>query len=329
MSAAPSTRALDWRDLPLLHRLRDHGTCFDAQQAYTRGAHPLQTALLDAITPGRGDCTLVAPHPKKRALTAVGQVSHRSGGAIARLTFLGPTAAIDQDNGLRLLDGLATAVGERGGHHLIAEVDEDSPAFESLRRAGFAIYARQRIWRLPAGVPLDGDGTPPAWRPEQATDSIAISRLYLNVVPGLVQQVEQPPAGEPGGLVHWNNGELYAYLDLGRGPLALWAQPYLHPAVQEHDRLLLTAFNQVMGAGDLPLYVCIRSYQGWMNATLERMGLDRCADQAVMVKRLAAPIRRTAEAFLPGLEATRPEPTAPFTPTAETTSLVGVDHHTP
>ncbi|MGA9533877.1 MAG: hypothetical protein WBR18_14250 [Anaerolineales bacterium] len=313
--------------MPLLHRLRDRGTCFDAQQAYTRGAHPLQTALLDAITPGRGDCTLVAPHPKKRALTAVGQVSHRSGGAIARLTFLGPTAAIDQENGLRLLDGLASAVGQRGGHHLIAEVDEDSPAFESLRRAGFAVYARQRIWRLETTLAAEGNGASSAWRPEQSSDSLAINRLYLNVVPGLVQQVELPPAGEPAGLVHWQNGELYAYLDLARGPLALWAQPYLHPAVQEHDRLLLAAFNQLIEAGG-PLIVCIRSYQGWMNATLERMGLARCADQAVMVKRLAAPVRRAAEAFLPGLETARPEPTAPFTPMSETTSMVGADQHT-
>jgi hypothetical protein len=327
MSDSNSTRALDWRDLPLLHRLRDRGTCFDAQQAYTRGAHPLQTALLDAITPGRGDCTLVAPHPEKRALTAVGQVSHKSGGAIARLTFLGPTAAIDQDNGLRLLDGLATAVGQRGGHHLIAEVDEDSQAFESLRRAGFAVYARQRIWRLQAASAADSDEPSPAWRPEQSSDSLAINRLYLNVVPGLVQQVELPPAGEPAGLVYWENGDLYAYLDLARGPLAVWAQPYLHPAVQEHDRLLQAAFVQVMAAGG-PLFVCVRSYQGWMNTTLERMGLARCADQAVMVKRLAAPVRRAAEAFLPSLDATRPEPTAPFTPTSETTSIAGVDQHT-
>lgn len=331
MADSKSTRALDWRDLPLLHRLRDRGTCFDAQQRYTRGAHPLQTALLDAITPGRGDCTLVAPHPTKRGLTAIGQVSHRSGQAIARLTFLGPTAAIDQVNGLRLLDGLATAVGQRGGHHLIAEVDEGSPAFESLRRAGFAVYARQRIWQLSG--PLEGPqaadaDSAPTWRPEESSDSLAISRLYLSVVPGLVQQVEQPPAGEPAGLVHWENGELYAHLDLGRGPLAIWAQPYLHPAVQDHDRLLHAAFHQLLAQDDLPLFVCVRSYQGWMNATLERMGLNRCADQAVMVKRLAAPVRRPAEAFLPALEATRPEPTAPFTTTSDTPSLVGVDQHT-
>jgi hypothetical protein len=329
MPDSQTTRTLDWRDLPLLHRLRDHGMCFDAQQAFTRGAHPLQTALLDAITPGRGDCTLVAPHPTKRGLTAIGQVSHRSQTAIARLTFVGPTAAIDQVNGLRLLEGLAATVGRRGAHHLIAEVDEDSSAFECLRRAGFAVYARQRIWRLEASAPPPDSPPPPDWRQQTSKDSLAINRLYLSVVPGLVQQVELVPASEPAGLVYWEGDDLYAYLDLARGPLALWAQPYLHPGVQDHDRLLGAAFALLLARDPLPLYVCVRSYQGWMNAALERMGLARCTDQAVMVKRLAATVRRPVESLLPSLEATRPEPTAPFTPTSDNATMVGVNEHRP
>jgi hypothetical protein len=60
------------------------------------------------------------------------------------------------------------------------------------------------------------------------------------------------------------------------------------------------------------LYVCVRSYHGWMSATLERLGFEPCNDQAVMVKRLAARVRRPSLAPLPALDGTHPEPTTPF-----------------
>lgn len=318
-------RPIDWRDIPLLHRLRDRGLCLDSQRAYTRGANPLQAAFLDAITPTRGDCTLVAPHDSKRALTAIGQVSHRHHQPIARLTFLAPALAIGQANSLRLLEALAVAVGRRGGHHLIAEVDEQDAAFESLRRANFAVYARQRVWQLDDQPPA---GEEEVWRPEGPRDQLAVNRLYLNVVPGLVQQVEPPPAGPPLGWVHWDDPDLHGYLDIHVGPRGVWIHPYLHPAAREHETLLAAAFAQLAAEQDAPLFVCVRSYQGWMNAALERMALKRRADQAVMVKRLAAPVRQTSESPLPNLEATRPEPTAPFAPSTEMNPFIGAEHKT-
>ncbi|MFP3853793.1 MAG: hypothetical protein ACLFWD_05815, partial [Anaerolineales bacterium] len=316
-------------DLPLLHRLRNHGQCFDARQAFTRGINPLQSALLDAITPGWGDLSLVAPHSSKRALTAVGQVSHHPHHPIAHLTFLGPTSAIDEDNGLRLLDALARSVGERGGHHLIAEVDEDSAAFVSMRRAGFAVYARQRIWRVDNGGLETAETESHRWRKKSAQDEFAITRLYLNLVPALVQQVEPPPTNKDAGWVHWHQDELHGYLDLDAGRQGVWAHPYLHPAAQDHEQLLAAAFNKLAQEYNRPLYICIRSYQGWMNAALERMRLSRCADQAVMVKRLAASLHRHAEAHYPQIEATSPEPSAPFSASTRHETARGVEQPTP
>ena len=52
-------RPLDWRDLALLHRMRNSGLCLDSQLAYTRQRYALQNAFLDALTPGRSTCTLI------------------------------------------------------------------------------------------------------------------------------------------------------------------------------------------------------------------------------------------------------------------------------
>lgn len=321
MTEPNDIRPLEWRDLPLLHRLRERGLCLDARVAFTRGPRPLQTALLDAITPGHGEFTLVVRRDGGEG--AVGQVSHHIRDAGAHLAFIGPADVFERDHVLGLLDALTRVVGRRGASHLSAEVDSAGPAFTTLRKVGFAVYARQRIWRLAAEqVPAAPDEG--RWQPKHRDDEPAITRLYLNIVPGLVQQVEPPPSGQ--GLVHWHKAELHAYLDMAEGPRGTWVQPYLHPAAQEHEQLLASAFAQLSARTSAPLYVCVRSYQGWMNNTLDHMGLENCVDQAVMVKRIAANVKLPSHSVLKQLDATRPEPSAPFAPThSETHAMSRMD----
>lgn len=332
-------RSFDWRDLALLHRLRDRGLCLDAEQAYTHGPHALQNALLGVFAPGGSACTLVARPSEAGLHPAVGQVMRRNGDPVAHLTFFSPPEALLQPSGLSLLEGMCQAAGARGARNLIAEVDEDRPAFESLRQAGFAVYARQQVWRLqrqPEGeasvqegavarsrvVPrkplaisrrsVPDDGVQPLWQPETGRDGPAIHLLYLDLVPALVQQIE-PPAGHGGrGLVHWREGELLGYIDLATGPLGIWIQPFFHPAAERSEELISAFLRHLDDARARPVYACVRSYQGWMNAPLERLGFVLCEGQAVMVKRLAATARRPALAPLPALEGKQPEPTAPF-----------------
>jgi len=58
--------------------------------------------------------------------------------------------------------------------------------------------------------------------------------------------------------------------------------------------------------------LCLRSYQSWMVGALVRLGFERVAEQAVMVRRLAATVRRAVPAPLPALNGRRVEPTTPF-----------------
>jgi hypothetical protein len=226
-----------------------------------------------------------------------------------------------------LLEALIRAAGEQGARNVIAEVEEDAPAFESLRRAGFAIYARQRIWSIApngtapadtaASTPgADGDA-PPLWRRETSQDELPVSSLYLNLVPPLVQQAEPPPRRTGRGWVHWERAELLGYLNLDRGPLGVWVQPYFHPAAEGVQDLLARFFDDYVDRRGRPLYLCIRSYQSWAGTALEHLGFQPVCDQAVMVKRVAALVRQSAVAALPVLERGSPEPTAPFVPAAD------------
>jgi hypothetical protein len=317
MSDSTQVKPFDWRDLPLLHRVRREGLCFHSQMAFTRGPQPLQNALLDSLTPGRSECTIVVRERDNGAPDLIGQVSHPYQARVARLTFVGPADALQTEGGTRLLEGLAQAAGRRGAHNLVAEVDEHSPAFESLRIAGFAIYARQRIWQcLPESL-LDPDNENPVWDDEHDSDRPAISSLYQNLVPALVQQVEPDPVSTRKGLVYYEEGELLGYAEIERGSLGVWLHPFIHPAVQESESLILGLLHAVADDHDRPIFLCVRSYQGWMNAKLGRMCVAQWTDQAVMVKRLAARVRRPAHSPIAAFEGTHPEPTAPYAPVIE------------
>ena len=310
-------RSFDWRDLSLLHRVRHRGLCLDSQLAYTRGPNALQYALLDMLNPGRTAHTLVL-RPGGQA--SIGQVLVPAGRNGAHIAFISPAEVLEDRDGVELLEALARAAGERGAHSLIAEVDEDSPAFESLRRSGFAIYSRQRIWqRMPdaPAAPAESSSSPgaPVWRLESSADTVAITGLYANLVPALVQQVEPPPANHEQGLVHWRQGELLGYLGVNSGPRGVWVQPYFHPAAEDPERLLAQALEEIPDRRTRPLTMCVRSYQSWMTAPLHDLGFEVRADQAVMVKRLAVNLRQMQPALMPALEGTLPKPTAPFTQT--------------
>jgi hypothetical protein len=310
-------RSFDWRDLSLLHRVRHRGLCLDSQLAYTRGPNVLQHALLDMLNPGRAAHTLVL-RPGGQA--SIGQVLIRPGRPGAHIAFISPAEVLQDKDGIELLEALARSSGERGAHSLIAEVDEHLPAFESLRRSGFAIYSRQRIWERRLDIPAaraasSGSQGAPVWHLEAPEDSAAITGLYANLVPALVQQVEPPPANHEQGLVHWRQGELLGYLGMNTGPLGVWMQPYFHPAAEDPERLVARALEEIQDRRTRPLYMCVRSYQSWMTAPLHELGFEARADQAVMVKRLAVNLRQAQPALLPALEGTLAKPTAPFSQT--------------
>ena len=150
------------------------------------------------------------------------------------------------------------------------------------------------------------------WRAAAPADETAITSLYLNLVPALVQQVEPPPVRHSHDLVHCHQGELLGYLSFDSGPRGIWIQPYFHPGAEDPDRLLGALLSDLEDRRQRPLYVCVRSYQSWMTAPLHTLGFEALTDQAVMVKRLAVSIRQPQLAVLPALEASLPKPTAPL-----------------
>jgi len=161
----------------------------------------------------------------------LGQVNHSQGAQLAHLSFLAPESALDSGELNAMLDYMIQHLGHRGALHLLAEVDERTIAFEALRKAGFALYVRQRIWQFAGTYALDSNGS--RWRAGRSRDVIAVRSLYNTLVPGLAQQVEPVPSNHLHGLVYEQDGEILAYAEVKYGARGIWIQPFIHPDVDK------------------------------------------------------------------------------------------------
>jgi hypothetical protein len=243
-------------------------------------------------------------------LPLIGQVTYVLGATNARLSFLAPENGLEMSDISAFSDYLAMEMGKHGVFHILADIDESNQVYHMLRRAGYAIYARQRIWRL--NGPSVAESNPVSWRACKPRDVIGASSLYCNVVPGLVQQVEPLPKKNLKGIVFYQNGEIRAYIELRHGRNGIWVQPFVHPDAEGFEGYLAQMLLNLPGRRDRPLFICIRSYQSWLESALEAMGAQPGPQQAVMVRHLTATLRVKQTYPLPAINGSRAEPTAPI-----------------
>ena len=275
-------RPFDWRDLPILHRYRNQGLCLNSALGLTRGKSISPTVLLSYLTPTTGFSTWVNADDEWPIL---GQIHHTPETNFSRVSFLAPERALKDPRTMALLEYLAVQAGQNGAFHLLAEIDELSPAYEVLRRAGFGIFARQRVWKILEKTA--SEDTSSRWIPVKDRDTIAVQALFHNVVPGLVGQVECLPTRHLQGLVSYKGDDLIGYVSLKYGYYGIWAQPFIHPDVEQIDDHLKQLIASIPDRRSRLIYLCVRSYQSWLEPALGEMDSQSSPMQAVMVKRLA------------------------------------------
>jgi hypothetical protein len=289
-------RPFDWRDLATLHRYRDKGLCLNSALGLTRGKAISPTVLLSYLTPASGFFTWIIPDNQQPLL---GQLNHPAESPYGRISFLAPERAIKNSRPQALLEQLSKQAGQRGAFHLLAEIDELAPAFEVLRQAGFGVYARQRIWKITASENTRNNFS--QWTPIKDHHGIAVQTLFHNVVPGLVGQVESLPVKHLQGMVCFKDDELIGYVDYKYGYYGIWAQPFIHPDVEKVDDHLSSMIGNIADRRSRPIYLCVRTYQSWLEPALGKMDSQSSPLQAVMVKRLAVRQKLALQA-LPKLE---------------------------
>ncbi len=272
-------RPLDILDLPLIARYRNDTLTLDSTRALTRG-HPLGAAsLLAYINPARHMYAAVA-NGNKAAL--IGGVIHSYGETFARLLYLAPASRLDHAALPGLIEHLVTQVGEWGAFHVIAEIDETSDAFPALRQTGFSVYAWQRMWDV-SNFKRDTHSSKD-WTRARSVNRPALQSLYHQIVPQLMQPVE-PLSKNARGLIC--NGDVKCYVNLTSGAQGIVISPLIHPEATQVDVKLSSLLNCIPDRRGRPVYLCVRSYQAWLEPALEDLGAKPAPRQAVMVKHLA------------------------------------------
>jgi len=288
-------RSLDILDLPIIARYRNDALTLDSTRALTRG-HPLGAAgLLAYVNPARHMYAAVANGSKA---SLIGGVIHSRGETYAKLLYLAPASRLDHAALPGLVEHLVMQAGEWGAFHVIAELDETSEAFPALRQAGFSVYAWQRMWDVSE---LNGNSSvSKGWARARSVNRPALQSLYHQIVPQLMHPVE-PLSKNARGLIC--DGDVKCYVSLASGAQGIVLTPLIHPEVIDVDVKLASLLNCIPDRRRRPVYLCVRSYQAWLEPALEDLGAQAAPRQAVMVKHLARLIKdeQTAPAVPSGV----------------------------
>lgn len=275
-------RSLDILDIPLIARYRNDALTLDSTRALTRG-HPLGAAsLLAYVNPTRHMYAAVANGNKASLL---GGVIHSRGETFAKLLYLAPASHLDHAALPGLIEHLVTQVGEWGAFHVIAEIDETSDAFSALRRTGFSVYAWQRMWDVSE---LSTSTEIRNWTRARSVNRPALQSLYHQIVPQLMHPVE-PLSKNARGLIC--DGETKCYVSLASGSQGIVISPLIHPEARDVEIKLSSLLSCIPNRRGRPVYLCVRSYQAWLEPALEDLGARPASRQAVMVKHLARLIK--------------------------------------
>ena len=275
-------RPLDLLDLPTLARYRNDALMLDSSRALTRG-NPLGTAgFLSHFNPARHVYTATA---KQNGDSLLGSVIHTPGETFARLLYLAPSPHLTHPDLPLLIEHLTAQAGTWGAFHVIAEVDETSDAFPALRSAGFSVYAWQRMWDVSS---ITGSASASEWKRVREVDLPAVQSLYHQIVPPLLQPVEPTPRRAAGFICSQG---MKCYVSPSSGAMGIVLTPLVHPDATGVETKLSAFIANLPDRRGRPVYLCVRSYQTWLEPALEDLGAKASARQAVMVKHLARMVK--------------------------------------
>lgn len=305
-------RPLELLDLPTIYRYRDNVVSLDFARLLTRGSPLGAAGLMSYFNPSRH---IYGAITEQNDAPLLGGVIQNNDDSFARLYYLAPKSQLGSPDLPALIEHLVTEAGKWGAFHVTAEIDEGSDAYRALRLAGFSVYAWQRLWNLSAlSAPPD---SLVQWRRAASTDLPAMQSLHHQIVPALMLPFEQAPK-HASGLTCCTDG-MRGFVKISEGPYGIALLPFIHPESNLVADKLAALINHLPERRGRPVFLCVRSYQAWLEPVLEDLGATASERQAVMVKHLARLIKD-------GQAITQVQP-ARVIPASHIKSLTKIDPH--
>ena len=290
-----SIRPLALLDLPYLYGFRDDAVGLDASRILTRGNPLGAVGLLSYVNPARHIYSAIANGEDESVL---GGIIHNSDETFAKLYYLAPSSQLDHPYLPDLIENLAEQAGAWGAFHVLAEVGEMSDAFVSLRKAGFSVYAWQRMWEV-SGIAEPGTGSQSdagndkadMWMRVKSVHVPSVQNLYHQIVPPLLHPVEPQPKAAMGWMC--NEGGK-CYVSMSQGMYGIVLTPLIHPEATNVSEKFLKLIGNLPDRRNRPVYIRVRSYQAWIEPVLADLGAKAAGRQAVMVKHLVRMVKDEA-----------------------------------
>jgi hypothetical protein len=273
-----SIRPLALLDLPYIYSFRDEAIGLDTARRLTRGNPLGAVGLLSYVNPARHIYAAIANGEKESVL---GGIFHSPDETFAKLLYLAPASQLNHPELPDLIEYLSAQAGTWGAFHVLAEVDETSDAFVSLRRSGFSVYAWQRMWDVSEITEASREFE---WTRVKPVDLLAVQSLHHQIVPPLIQPMESQPKSANGWMC---NEGVKCYVSLSHGVYGMVLSPLIHPEATNVSEKLASLIANLPDRRNRPVYVCVRSYQAWLEPVLADLGAKGGERQAVMVKHLA------------------------------------------
>ncbi len=277
-----SIRPLALFDLPYLHSFRDQAIGLDTARTLTRGNPLGAVGLFAYVNPARHIYSAIVNGEQESVL---GGIVHSREETFAKLLFIAPSSQLDHPDLPALIENLSAQAGAWGAFHVLAEVDETSDAFVALRKAGFSVYAWQRMWDI---SDITESGPSFNWIRVKSVHVPSVQNLYYQIVPPLLQPVEPQPTD---GLGWMCNEGVRCYVSATRGAYGIVLAPLIHPEATDVSAKLVSLIGNLPDRRNRPVYLCVRSYQAWLEPVLADLGARGADRQAVMVKHLARMVK--------------------------------------
>ncbi|MCI0553467.1 MAG: hypothetical protein L0287_21170, partial [Anaerolineae bacterium] len=267
-----SIRPLALLDLPYLYSFRDEVVGLDTARNLTRGNPLSAVGLFSYVNPSRHIYAAIANGEKESVL---GGVIHLPDETFAKLLYIAPASQLNHPDLPELIENLSSQAGTWGAFHVLAEVDETSEAFVSLRKSGFSVYAWQRMWDV---SDITGTDSGFEWMRVKSVHLPSVQSLYNQIVPPLLQPMEPQPKSANGWMC---NEGVKCYVSVSQGGYGMVLSPLIHPEAKNVGEKLASIIGNLPDRRNRPVYVRVRSYQAWLEPVLADLGAKGADRQAV------------------------------------------------
>jgi hypothetical protein len=132
-----------------------------------------------------------------------------------------------------------------------------------------------------------------AWTRVKSVHLPSLQSLYHQIVPPLLHPVEPQPKTSGGWMC---NEGAKCYTSTAYGSHGIVLTPLIHPEATDVSEKLSALISTLPDRHNRPVYICVRSYQAWLEPVLADLGARSGQRHAVMVKHLVHMAKDAAHA---------------------------------